>query len=265
MPTADAKQEPATATGEDLPKSRNRYARAQARARYRKPKRRGGSFGWNMGIALVAVVGIALLIWTVASRREEAQAAPRAGNPTTGEAGDHWHASLDVNVCGQWLNPAPEFETRADSSEIRVGIHSHGDGLVHIHPFNSSESGGSATLGRFLDYGGWSASSDSFDLWPGSDGQPQQEKNGDECTTPEGAKAKGTLTWYVNGKKQSGNPGDYQPKDQDKIVLAFEPAGTTLEALEATAGPPPNQQNLQSPVDETGAPPSEAPSAPPSS
>jgi hypothetical protein len=47
--------------------------------------------------------------------------------------------------------------------------------------------------------------------------------------------------------------------------LAFEPAGTTLEALEATAGPPPNQQNLQSPVDETGAPPSEAPSAPPSS
>jgi hypothetical protein len=46
-----------------------------------------------MGIALVAVVGIALLIWTVASRREEAQAAPRAGNPTTGEAGDHWHAT----------------------------------------------------------------------------------------------------------------------------------------------------------------------------
>ena len=69
----------------------------------------------------------------------------------------------------------------------------------------------------------------------------------------------------MNGKKQSGNPADYQPKDQDKIVLAFEPAGTTLEALEATAGPPPNQQNLQSPVDETGAPPSEAPSAPPSS
>ena len=45
-----------------MPKSRNRYARAQARARYRKPKRRGGSFGWNMGIALVAVVGIALLV-----------------------------------------------------------------------------------------------------------------------------------------------------------------------------------------------------------
>jgi hypothetical protein len=249
-----------------LPKSRNRYARAQARARYRKPKRRGGSFGWNMGIALIAVVGIALLIWTVASRREEAQAAPRAGDPTTGEAGDHWHASLDVNMCGQWLNPAPEFETRADSSQIRVGIHSHADGLIHIHPFNSSESGSNATVGRFLDYGGWSASSDSVDLWPGADGKPQKEKNGDECTMPDGTKQKGTLTWYVNGKKQSGNPADYQPKDQNKIVLAFDPAGTSLEALETTAGPPPNQQSLQTPVDETGAPPTgESPSAPPSS
>jgi hypothetical protein len=225
-----------------MPKSRNRYARAQARARYRKPKRRGGSFSWNMGIALVAVIGIALLVWTVAGRRESAEAAPRAGDPTTGEAGDHWHASLDVNVCGQWVQPAPEFETRADSAEIRVGIHSHGDGLAHIHPFNSSESGDKATLGRFLDYGGWSASSDSISLWEGT-----EKQNADECELPDGTKQKGTLTWYVNGKKQSGNPSDLQPKDQDKIVLVFGPAGTTLESL----GTPPNQQRLQAPVDET--------------
>jgi len=243
-----------------MPKSRNRYARAQARARYRKPKRRGGSFGWNMGIALVAVVGIALLVWTVASRRESADAAPRPGNEATGEAGDHWHASLDVNVCGQWLPPAPEFEAKAGNSQVRVGIHSHADGLIHIHPFNSSESGSNATVGRFLDYGGWSASSDSLDLWP-ADGKRVQEKNGDECTQPDGTKQKGTLTWYVNGKKQSGDPSDYQPKDQNKIVLAFEPAGTTLESLEATAGPPPNQQALQTPVDETGAPSSVPPSS----
>jgi hypothetical protein len=67
----------------------------------------------------------------------------------------------------------------------------------------------------------------------------------------------------VNGKKQSGDPSDYQPKDQDKIVVVFAPAGTTLESLEATAGPPPNQQGLQAPVDET--PFTGAPSAPPSS
>jgi hypothetical protein len=163
-----------------------------------------------------------------------------------------------VNVCGQWVTPAPEFETRADSAEIRVGIHSHGDGLVHIHPFNSSESGGQATLGRFLDYGGWSASSDSLSLWEGTGGQAIEEQNGEECTLADGARQKGTLTWYVNGKKQSGNPSDYQPKDQDKIVLVFGPAGTTLDSL----GTPPNQQGLQAPVDET---PFTAPQAPPSS
>ena len=257
-----------------MPKSRSRYARAQARARYRKPKRRGGSFGWNMGIALIAVLGIALLIWTVASRRSEAVAAPRAGNPATGQAGDHWHASLDVYACTSWLSPAPQFETKAGNPDIRVGIHSHADGLMHIHPFNSSESGKNATVGRFLEYGGWSASSDSFDLWPGSDGKAVKEKNGDTCKLPDGPEKKGTLTWYVNDKKQSGNPADYQPKDHDKVALVFAPAGTTLDSIQATAGPPPNSKQV--PSDETpfstapgGSAPSipqtPAPSAPPSS
>ncbi len=253
-----------------MPKSRNRYARAQARARYRKPRRRGGSLTWNVGIAVVAILGIALLVWTVASRRSEAEAAPRAGDPTTGAPGDHWHASLDSNVCGQWLGPAPAFETAADNPQIRVGIHSHADGLIHIHPFNSSESGTHATLGRFLTYGGWSASSDSLNLWSGADGTPVKEKNGDTCTMPDGTKQKGTLTWYVNDKKQSGNPADYRPKDHERIVLVFDPAGTKLDAL----GTPPNQASLPQPSDESPYSPSStapgqttpaAPSAPPSS
>jgi hypothetical protein len=247
-----------------MPKSRSRYARAQARARYRKPKRRGGSFGWNLGIALIAVVGVALLVWTVANRRSEAEAAPRAGDPTTGEAGDHWHASLDVYQCTDWVTTrGPEFETKADNPDIRVGIHSHGDGLIHIHPFNSSEAGKNATVGRFMEYAGYSVSSTSFELWPGPDGNTVQQKNGDECTMPDGTERNGTLTWYVNGKKRSGDPADYQPKDGDQIVLVFAPAGTTLESIQAEKGPPPNTQQLRAPVDE--APYSTAPSTVPES
>ena len=231
-----------------MPKSRSRYARAQARARYRKPKRRSGSFGWNIGIVLVAVIGIVLVVWTVAGRRSEASAAPRAGNPATGELGDHWHASLDVNVCGTWEPAAPGFEKAADNPNgDNVGIHSHGDGLIHIHPFNSSESGKNATVGRFFDYGGWSASSDSLDLWSGTDGKRIQVKNGGACTQADGTKKKGVLTWYVNGKKQSGDPSGYRPKNLDRIVLAFDPAGTTLASL----GTPPNQASLPQPSDET--------------
>jgi hypothetical protein len=253
-----------------MPKSRSRYARAQARARYRKPKRRGGSFGWNVGIAVVAILGIALLAVTVINRRDEAVAAPRAGNPAKGEAGDHWHASLDVYLCNQWLStPAPGFESKADNPDVRVGIHSHGDGLIHIHPFNSSEAGKNATVGRFLEYGGWSVSSDSFDLWDGPDGAPVRETNGDTCRLADGSEQRGTLTWYVNGKQRSGDPADFQPKNGDQIALVFAPAGTKLADL----GTPPNSQ--RAPTDETPfstaptgpstVPETPAPNAPPSS
>jgi len=67
----------------------------------------------------------------------------------------------------------------------------------------------------------------------------------------------------VNGKKQSGSPADYQPKDKNQISLLFDPAGTTLDSLSAdpAVGPPPNSKNV--PSDET--PYSTTPSAPPSS
>ena len=36
------------------------------------------------------------------------------------------------------------------------GIHTHGDGLIHIHPFNSSATGRRAQLGKFFEaFGGY--------------------------------------------------------------------------------------------------------------
>jgi hypothetical protein len=229
-----------------MPKSRNRYARAQARARYRKPKRRNSSAGWNIGISAIVVAGVVALIVTVAANRQEASAHPRAGNPTTGETGDHWHASLDVNVCGTWEPPTPAFDTEASNPNVRVGIHSHADGLLHIHPFNSSEAGKHATVGRFLDYGGWKASSDSLSLWPDANGKDIKLKNGDTCTMPDGSKKKGVVRWFVNGKERTGSVSDYQPKDHDRIVITFGPKATKLADL----GTPPNQAILANPSDQ---------------
>ncbi len=39
----------------------------------------------------------------------------------------------------------------ADVKQDTLGIHSHGDGLMHIHPFVSAAAGRNATLGVFLD------------------------------------------------------------------------------------------------------------------
>ena len=48
----------------------------------------------------------------------------------------------------------PSFENQAGTDK-RAGLHSHGDGLMHIHPFTEDEAGDAATVGRFFDYGGW--------------------------------------------------------------------------------------------------------------
>ena len=100
--------------------------------------------------------------------------------------GDHWHTALDVNICGEWLGPAPAFEKPYDSPNqvANAGIHSHADGLIHTHPFVVGEEGNNATIGKFFSYGGWGLSSDSIDLggenaahaqWHGPKSAPEED------------------------------------------------------------------------------------------
>ena len=62
-------------------------------------------------------------------------------SPTTE---DHWHAAYTIYACGEQM---PRFQSQVDPD----GIHSHGDSLIHIHPYNSSATGTDARLGVFLD------------------------------------------------------------------------------------------------------------------
>lgn len=69
------------------------------------------------------------------------ETAGRRGRPP--QFDDHWHAILEIIECGEsW----PVFEDQTDPN----GIHTHGDGLVHIHPFSDAATGTRATLGAFL-------------------------------------------------------------------------------------------------------------------
>jgi hypothetical protein len=143
---------------------------------------------------------------------------------------DFWTAALGVRVCGKWLPNAP---TTGNASP---GIHSHGDGLVYLHPTEGSEAGANATLGRFLAAGRWDATADRLRLWDGID-----RRNGTRC----GAR-RATVRWSVNGRERHGDPGAYRPQNGDVVVLAFEPAGTTL-------GTPPQARALQLPAMRAGA------------
>lgn len=87
-------------------------------------------------LALVVVLGMSLVVYARADRRNE----DLGGVP---QLGDHIHQAIGVNVCGEWLEDIPEFESPA-------GIHTHGDGVIHAHPFSQLGVGANATLGLFL-------------------------------------------------------------------------------------------------------------------
>ncbi len=225
-----------------MPQSRTRYQRAAMRSKYRKPKRRrSGSFGWNVAIAVVIIVGVVAVMLTRGGGDSAGSGPPHAANAAANVPGDHWHTALDVNICGEWLDPAPAFEKPYSSPNqvANAGIHSHADGLIHTHPFVVTEEGNNATIGKFFDYGGWGLSATSIDLggsndahtqWkgPASDPKKRSWSNGDVCPFGPDKGKKMQLTWAVDGKQQTGNPANFHQKDGETLAIYMLPKGAEM-------------------------------------
>jgi hypothetical protein len=186
--------------------SRNRRRAAAVKAR----RTRSGSPFWYAATGVIIIVGV---IAVALSRGSNDPVPPLANDPVN----SHWHAALGVNVCGTWLPNAPEFHERAGST-IRAGLHSHGDGLIHVHPYSSDEAGKNATVGQFFEEGGWELGSDHFRAW-----DEKAKKNGQKCGDKEA-----TVRWEVNEKKMTGNPASYKIRDTDDIAIAFLPEGEKI-------------------------------------
>ena len=105
--------------------------RAAARARMRSRRLTRLVVGIAAGALLLAGgLGLALTMMD-----DEAAAIMLPGN------GDHWHARYRVEIDGQELAIFPPSDG---------DIHSHGDGLVHIHPHSDATAGHAATLSAFF-------------------------------------------------------------------------------------------------------------------
>ena len=104
-------------------------------------------------MTLVALLGVVLIF---VARGQRSDLAP-AGDPGTD---DHWHTAYDIYVCDE-LDPTVFAN---DSEDDRTGIHTHGDGLIHIHPFVSTVTGQYATLGAFFNENQTAFDDDSFEL-----------------------------------------------------------------------------------------------------
>lgn len=117
--------------------------------------------------------------------------------------GDHWRASYLIVIYGKRL---PTFPV-----ETPGGVHTHGDGLIDIHPETPSEEGRGANLARFMGTAGGLLTEDTLALPTG-----ELYVNGDR--SPEGKP--GRLSLQVKG--QEVRPiASYVPQDGDDLVISF--------------------------------------------
>ncbi|MSQ26244.1 MAG: hypothetical protein EXR49_08300 [Dehalococcoidia bacterium] len=125
------------------------------------------------------------------------------GGASGAQLNEHWHAQLTMSVCGETY-VEPPFEG---------GIHSHGDGLAHIHPHAASEAGKNATMRRFFEHTRIKATATSIQI-PGE----RAYQDGSLCSNGQ----RGTMHFTVNGQA-SAKGLDYVMKDGDKIGITFGP------------------------------------------
>jgi plastocyanin len=124
---------------------------------------------------------------------------------------DHWHATYEIVICGETQDNVPQFPG---------GVHTHGDGAIHLHPQAPFEEGAGARLVKWFEYGGdalgTGAKLTKTELQ--IPGQREVWKNGDEC--PDGTE--GVLQVFVNDVKMGGW-NRYIPQDGDQIRIVFGP------------------------------------------
>lgn len=125
--------------------------------------------------------------------------------------GDHWHARYTFVVCDEVQPNAPHWE---------AGVHTHGDGIIHMHPFKPSEEGEGARLVKWFEYGGGVLTGDGIRM-PGSN---EVYENGDECRDGSEGLLQVFVTPAATGvEEELEDWGDYIPQDGDLVVIYFGP------------------------------------------
>ena len=171
------------------------------RSEFRKGNRRlskriNGRNPWVWIAMGLIVLVVTLLLWFLLSVGD----AQEEGYP---QVGDHLHADYSIYICGALELDYPYSEG---------GIHTHGEGRIHMHPSHSGEAGSNATMARFLAGTGGRLTDTMIETPDG-----KVFNNGDIC--PDGRVV--NISLKVNGVAK--NPiASYVPRDDDILELRFE-------------------------------------------
>jgi hypothetical protein len=164
-------------------------------------------------IGVIVLLGTGLIAFAANERKSEADIPPVVNQ-------DHWHAAIGISICGEAQPPTGEFESR-------IGIHTHGDGVIHIHPFSGGGAGENATLGAYLEGAGIELTDSKLTI-----GDESWEEGEDECN---GEATELIVAQWKNVQSTDENPalirrdfGDIRfREDGEGYTIAFVPEGTT--------------------------------------
>jgi hypothetical protein len=182
---------------------------------------------WYASLVLICIVGVAL-VWFSRYQRENPSS---SGQPAVGT---HWVAALSFDICGTTM---PVLPTNPNTA---AQITTQGDGLIHISPTSSQDTGANATLGRFAsEYPGLTLTSTTV-RYPGktSSSTPLVGKtfvDNDKCPahTPDAGKLAQVQTqawsnFASNSPVPTGDPNSFKLAQGQLITVAFVPQGTSV-------------------------------------
>lgn len=188
-------------------------------------------WGWYGAMTVVVLLGTIVLIM---SRNETQERVSARGeeHPTTKE---HWHTAYGFFVCDQFTGAL------ADNKRDPKGIHTHGDGIIHTHPFSQAASGKRAVTGVFFETMGIEITQQRFKLGDTEyvDGTKKCGEKGDQ---------EGFISVLVDGKEYDGDPAAIHLDDRRQVVFAFAPKGTEIPKT------PPSAAGLNNLSDVPGSP-----------
>lgn len=163
-------------------------------------------------IGVIVLLGVGLIAFAANERKSDSRIRPIVNE-------DHWHAAYGVSICGEFQPAGPEFDSP-------IGIHTHADGVIHIHPFSSGGAGENATLGAFLEGAGIELTDDSLTM----NGETWEEGD-QEC---DGEAAELVVAQWKDVQSNEGKPAlirrDFNDirfrEDGEGYTIAFVPEGT---------------------------------------
>jgi peptidylprolyl isomerase len=151
---------------------------------------------------------------------------------------DHWHAAYGIYDCDRYLAPI-DGSAFPDPS----GIHTHDDGLIHIHPFADGASGSNATLQVFFDFLGVDLTDDRLRVETPVN-TVMDRRNGDVC--PDGRRGRVRVLEFPapthSNPVEVRQPGRLRLQRDQVIAIVFAPDDRLV-------GPPPSMSELDDPAD----------------